>query len=86
MVKALPSFKDITTIIIKPSESESDLNRCIEATKRKLKDLAPSKEKRYLRVWYEGNDDHFRIRYYPRVTHKSDITAYVHGYYSEVPI
>ena len=55
MVDALSSFKDINTILIKPFGSEVDLNRCIEATKRKLKDLVPS-ERRYIRVWHKSNN------------------------------
>ena len=55
MLNALSSFKNINTIIIKRFGSKIDLNRCIEATKQRLKDLAPSKERRYIRVWHENN-------------------------------
>jgi len=88
MVNALSSFKAINTIIIRASESEIDLNRCIEATKQKLKDLAPSKERRYIRVWHKSNDCDFQFEYYGyhKTFDKSDIYAFVRDYYSEVPI
>ena len=56
MVDALSSFKDINTIIIRPLGSRMDLSQCIEATKQRLKDLAPSKpeERRYIRVRHES--------------------------------
>jgi hypothetical protein len=84
MVNALSSFKDINTIIIKSLGSEIDLNRCIEATKQKLKNLAPSKERRYIRVWHESNDYDFQRGSYGN--RKTDINEYVRDYYSEVPI
>ena len=81
MVNALSSFKDINTIIIKASESEIFLKRCIETTKQKLNDLAPSEERRYIRVWHQSNDCDF---------HDDDIVnedlTYIRGYYTEVPI
>ena len=83
MVNALSSFKDINTIVIKPSESETDLNRCIEATKQRLNDLAPSKEKRYIRVWHKSNDCVYGLG---RIRDETDINAYVRDYYSEVPV
>ena len=80
MLNALSSFKDINTIIINgggPS-SEIDFNRCIETTKQRLIALAPSKERRYIRVWHEGNNSEFQY---------SNINAFVQeGYYSEIPI
>jgi hypothetical protein len=86
MVDALSSFKDINTIIITSSGSEIDLNRCIKATKQKLKNLTPSKERRYIRVWHESNDREFTCDIYGNgVTGKTDINAYVRDYYSEVP-
>jgi hypothetical protein len=85
MVNALSSFKDINTIIINSSGSEIDLNLCIETTKQKLKDLAPSKERRYIRVWHKSNDLDFQIGHYGQI-HKSDIDEYVRDYYSEISI
>jgi hypothetical protein len=85
MVDALSSFKDINTIIITSSRSEIDLNRCIKATKQKLKNLAPSKERRYIRVWHESNDREFTSGIYGNsVNGKTDINEYVRDYYSEV--
>ena len=78
MLNVLSSFKDINTstiiIQVKRFGSEIDLNRCIEATKQRLKDLTPSKERRYNRVWHESNYLDFRID-------KSDINAYVRNHY-----
>jgi hypothetical protein len=85
MVNALSSFKDINTIIINSSGSEIDLNLCVETTKQKLKDLAPSKERRYIRVWHKSNDLDFQIEHYGQI-HKSDIDEYVRDYYCEIPI
>jgi hypothetical protein len=85
MVNALSSFKDINTIIINSSGSEIDLNRCIEATKQKLKNLAPSKERRYIRVWHKSNDREFTSGICGNRI-ETDINAYVRDYYSEVPI
>jgi hypothetical protein len=84
MVNALVSFKDINTIIIKAS-SEIDLNRCIEATKQKLNELAPSKERRYIRVWNQSNVRKLRNTLDDRDM-IADISAYLRGYYTEVPI
>jgi hypothetical protein len=78
MVNALSSFQDINTIIIKASQSEIDLNRCIEATKQVFKDLAPSKERRYIRVW------HKKAVEFATPIHED--VYYVPDYYSEVPI
>ena len=81
MVDALSSLKDINTIIIGHIGSGIDLNRCIEATKQKLKDLpvAPSKERRFT----------FAVGTKALLTSISIdiklINAYV-GYYSEVPM
>jgi hypothetical protein len=83
MVDALPSFTNINTIIIKASGSENVLSRCIEATTQKLKDLAPSKERRYIRVWHNSNDRAFYLGNHKFID-KGDINAYVRGYYSEV--
>jgi hypothetical protein len=77
--------KYINTIIINSSGSEIDLSRCIEATKQKLKNLAPSKERRYIRVWHKSNDLDFQYGYCGNRV-KTDINAYVRDYYSEVPI
>lgn len=79
MLNALSSFKEINTIIIKAWQlSEDYFNRCIETTKQRLIALAPSKERRYIRVWHEGNNSEFQY---------SDINAFVQeGYYSEIPI
>ena len=86
MVNALSSFKYINTIIIKARPcSETDFNQCIETTKRKLKDLAPSKERRYIRVWHESNDDYFQPEHC-EIGRNSDINAFVRDYYSEIPI
>jgi hypothetical protein len=71
MVDALSSFKHIDTIIInwlpdwEVYGSEADLNRYIEAIKEKLKDLAPSKERRYIRIclWHKSNDRDFHLGY-----------------------
>lgn len=49
VVNVLSSFKDINT----PSESEMT---SIYASKQKLKDLAPCKERRYIPVWHKRND------------------------------
>jgi hypothetical protein len=84
MVNALVSFKDINTIIIKAS-SEIDLNRCIEAIKQKLNELAPSKERRYIRVWNQSNVRKLRNTLDDRDM-IADISAYLRGYYTEVPI
>ena len=81
MVNALSSFKDINTIII--NSHGVNPNQCIEATKQKLKNLAPSKERRYVRVWHQSNDRDFQ---YYWENGKTDINAYVRDYYSEVPI
>ena len=94
MLDALSSFKDINTIIIKDSDergSEITLNRCIETTKQKLNDLAPSKERRYIRVWHTNNDSDFQWQYDPLGHHytiksNSDIFAFVRDYYSEIRI
>jgi hypothetical protein len=85
MVNALSSFEDINTIIIKSSGSEIDLNRCIETTKQRLKDLPPSKERRYIRVWHKSNDRDFKIGHNGQI-HKSDIDEYVRDFYTEIPI
>jgi len=89
MLNALPSFKNIHTIIIKTSKFDHDppeieLQRCIEATKQRFKDLAPSKERRYIRLWHKSNDGQFST--YPGIKDKGDFNAYVRGYYTEVPI
>ena len=86
MVNALSSFKDINTIIIKASESEIDLNRCIETTKQSLNKLAPSKEKRCIRVWHKSNDRDFHDnRMYENDRVPADL-IYIRGYYTEVLI
>ena len=89
-VDALSSFKDIDTVILNWRGSEADLNRCIEAIKQKLKDLTPSKERRYFRIcqWHESNDRDFHLGYLGRVSRrdKTDINTYVRDYCSEVPI
>ena len=78
MLNALSSFKEINTIIIKAWQLSEDYNRCIETTKQRLIALAPSKERRYIRVWHEGNNSEFQY---------SNINAFVQeGYYSEIPI
>ena len=95
---ALSSFKDINTIIIKvggPS-SEIDFNRCIETTKQRLlvNDLAPSKERRYIRVWHESNDSYFQFDYESdggipfddTIKRNIDMYAFVRGYYREIRI
>jgi hypothetical protein len=88
MLNALSSFKDINMIIINAqSHSEIDLNRCIEKTKQRLNDLAPSKERRYIRVWHESNDLYFQTTWTgDRIRRNRDIDAYVRDYYSEVPL
>jgi len=50
IINALPSF---TTIIIKASGSDIDLDKCINATKQGLKDLGPSNERRHIRIWQQ---------------------------------
>ena len=88
LLNALSSFKYINTIIINARPySEIDLNRCIETTKQRLNDLAPSKEKRCIRVWHESNDHYFRVGCSDvRNRRNWDIDAYVRDYYSEVPV
>ena len=93
MLDALSSFKDINMIIINKAMlvhygPEIDFNLCIEATKQRLKDLAPSKERRYIRIWHKSNCHDFQGRYLGRVSRRDriDISTYVRGYYSEVPI
>ena len=88
MVNALSAFKDINTIIIKASGSEINLNRCIEITKRSLNDLAPSKERRYIRVWHRSNDrEYHKMMAFQddRFIAPKDL-RYKWGYYTEVPI
>ena len=86
MINALSSFKDINTIIIEASRSDY-LNPCIEATKRILKDLAPSSERRYIRVWHNSNEYYFHSGpYNDGIRRNSDINAFVRDYYSEIPI
>ena len=78
MLNALSSFKNINTIIIKASGSEVDLNQCIEATKQKLNELAPSKERRYIRIWHKSNDCIAATHY--------NANTYVRGYFTDVSI
>jgi hypothetical protein len=92
MINALSSFKDINTIIIKAGScSEIVFNRCIETAKKRLNDLAPSKEKRYIRVFHESNDSYFKWKsgsYDDIIRRNSDIidNAFVRDYYSDIPI
>ena len=88
MLNALSYFKDINTIIINgggPS-SEIGFNRCIETTKQRLNDLAPSKERRYIRVWHESNDSYFQFDYDGGIPfddtlkRNGDMHAFVRGY------
>ena len=37
------------------SKSEIALDRTIEATNKRLKDLAPSTQRRHIRTWYKDN-------------------------------
>jgi len=83
MVDAISSFKDINTIIIKPCELGLELDQCIETFKQVLNDLAPSKERRHIRIWHRGFDEGFHYGYHRSVR---GINTYVRGYYTEVPI
>ena len=86
MINALSSFKNINTIIIKAGPClGNDFDRIIETTKQRLIALAPSKERRYIRVWHESNDSEFKDGFRQRRCN-NDINAFVRGYYSEVPI